>query len=165
MVLEQSADFVGEARRAVAAHTSAPALYLQGCCGDINPRNRKGGLADAYTFGKQVGAAFCNAVDSAASSAAAAASSSAIRMSRQQVELDVEPLPSKAAADGFLSQQKSWLEEVRQKRAEPGNIDPFGTPYDELAPAACIEIAGRVVDAVADSDALVAASKHADRSG
>lgn len=160
MVLEQSADFVGEARRVVAAHTSAPVLYLQGCCGDINPRHRKGGLTMAYDFGKQVGAAFCNAVDSTASPSTSSSTSlsTSIRMVRQDIQLDVEPLPSRAAASGFLSEQNSWLEKVRANRAAPGSVDPFGIPYDELAPTACIEIATRVVDAVAGSDASVADS-------
>ncbi len=52
-----SADWVGVARRSLEAATGAPALALQGCCGDINPR-----LRDAETVGAQVAESLASAV-------------------------------------------------------------------------------------------------------
>ncbi len=47
-----SADWVGDARRVVETQLDVPMLFLQGCCGDINPRVR-----DAESIGSEVGAA------------------------------------------------------------------------------------------------------------
>jgi neutral ceramidase len=52
-----SADWVGDARRILEAEVKAPSVFLQGCCGDINPKVR-----DASAIGAEVGAALLGAI-------------------------------------------------------------------------------------------------------
>lgn len=55
-----SADWVGDARRIVESAAEMPMVFLQGCCGDINPRVR-----DVQAIGSEVGAAAIGAIESA----------------------------------------------------------------------------------------------------
>ena len=103
----------------------------------------------AAAMGKVLGAALCTAVDSAVMLTADATVSSA----RQQVLLPVDPPASKEDAERFLHQQEAWLTAVRASRTVPGPVDSTGTPFDELAGASMIKLAGEMVAAASSADA------------
>ncbi len=52
-----SGDFAGVAARHVEAETRSCALFVNGACGDINPRRANGDFADAEALGNELGAA------------------------------------------------------------------------------------------------------------
>lgn len=68
-----SADWVGDARRILETEVNAPSVFLQGCCGDINPKVR-----DALAIGAEVGAALLGAIASSEDSEPSLRSGSAV---------------------------------------------------------------------------------------
>jgi hypothetical protein len=62
--LQMSADFPGAACRIVEAATSAPAVYLQGACGNINPVWVRQDFASVERAGQQVAGAALSAIAS-----------------------------------------------------------------------------------------------------
>jgi hypothetical protein len=74
---------------------------------------------------KVLGAALCTAVDAASVTMATAAPSTtaatpSVSVAHQVVQLPLDPLPSTEEAEGFLSQQQTWLDDVRDRRTVDG---------------------------------------------
>ena len=57
-----SGDFVAAAVRYVEAETGEPALYINGACGDINPRITNGDFTDVEALGSELGGAVVAAI-------------------------------------------------------------------------------------------------------
>jgi len=85
-----SADWVGDARRILENALEVPALFLQGCCGDINPRVR-----DAAGIGEEVGDALCRSVSSASDA------SPVLRAGFSRGTIPLNPLASEAHRTDF----------------------------------------------------------------
>jgi hypothetical protein len=121
-VLLQTADYVGACREAVEAATQgAPAVFIMGACGDVNPLVRGKGLAAAAEMGRTLGAMVVSALQGASAAAATAAFASAsapVIASREIVaQLETAPLPSEAEALAFAAEQQAWLAETGSAEA------------------------------------------------
>jgi neutral ceramidase len=60
-----SADFVGAAARYIEAQTRCPALFVNGACGDINPRHTNGDAKFVEILGAELGTAVVSAIAAA----------------------------------------------------------------------------------------------------
>eukprot|EP00040_Diaphanoeca_grandis_P031903 m.192009 g.192009 ORF g.192009 m.192009 type:complete len:923 (+) comp32451_c0_seq1:215-2983(+) len=123
----QSADYVGAARRVVETKTAAPAIFLQGACGDVNPIQHKSGYEGAKNVGESLGNAIVAALEHATESSTYPHESipTEIRCFVKKVQLPLEALPSREEALDFLKQQTEWLAEVK---ASGGNDRQQRTP-------------------------------------
>ena len=117
MSCQQSADYVGEARKRVETLTGAPALFFQGCCGDLNPTKRKGGYTAAKEMGAALGEAFCTAIARETALQAALVSRAGqpppppvigLHIRNERIDLPLEPVSAEQAAS-FLQQQEASL--------------------------------------------------------
>lgn len=87
--LEYSADYIGELTRRVQEATSAPCIFLQGGCGDINPYLDKTSLDDgAVEAMRRVGAVCAEAVlDDLDTCQPLASDDDSVRWARQEIEV------------------------------------------------------------------------------
>lgn len=111
-----SADWVGAARRGIEAGLGCPALFLQGCCGDINPRLRETDTPDAV---EQVGGAVAKAA-LAAAHRARPITVTPLRCGEAQVKIPATPLPT-CEALGALEQGAA--QRARDRSLTPGARD------------------------------------------
>jgi len=95
-----SADFAGAAARHVEARTRRPALFVNGACGDINPRQR-GGFAEVEEVGRELGQAVVAGLD-----ATEGVAGIPVRHASEKIELPlVEPPPRLQAETEKLALQ------------------------------------------------------------
>lgn len=109
-----SADWVATARARIEDHLGCPVLFLQGCCGDINPRVR-----DADLVGAEVGAALRAALAQrrpipTTLQAGAATASLPFRPIASRAEINAEIAAGKAA----LAREGQWLGSYQVARAQ-----------------------------------------------
>ncbi len=95
-----SADFPGAAARCIEAATRGPALFVNGACGDINPRLANGSFADVECLGQELGRGVLEG-----RSAAAPLEVSAISWAHEHLDLPLRPPPPR------------WRTEVEQLKA------------------------------------------------
>lgn len=89
-----SADFPGAAARCIEAETEGLALYVNGACGDINPRIANGSFADVECLGQELGRAVLEG-----RAAAAPLEASAISWAHERLDLPLQPLPPRWRAE------------------------------------------------------------------
>ena len=89
-----SGDFPGEAARCIEAATDGRALFVNGACGDINPRIANGSLADVERLGQELGRAVLEG-----RAAAAPLDVSALGWARERLDLPLRPLPPRWRAE------------------------------------------------------------------
>lgn len=116
---EISADWIGAARAALESDPSvATAMFLQGCCGNINPKVR-GTFAEAEEAGQMVARPLLEALPRARRIAAAP-----IRVAWETADIPFTPLPPVEE----IEQQVSYLRgEIERKTAE-------GAPKTSIEP-------------------------------
>ncbi len=83
-----SADFPGAAARYIEAATGGLALFVNGACGDVNPRDANGSFADVERLGQELGRAVLEG-----RAAAAPLDASALRWAHERLDLPLRPLP------------------------------------------------------------------------
>lgn len=122
-----SADFAGAAARHVEAETGAPALYVNGACGDINPRKTGGSFADVEELGGELGRAVVAGLGAAEPIAV-----EALRWASAKVLLPLrEPPPRlRAEADKLVLQLKA---EIKGISGSAGDIWAQRVPRARLA--------------------------------
>ena len=109
-----SADYPGYARRAIGELPGQPAaLFLQGCCGDVNPEAVGRGAEAAQSAGAEVGRAVREALDRARLIAA-----EPLAAASERVEAPLADCPDEAAAEALLGQEQQALAEARERGAD-----------------------------------------------
>ena len=89
-----SGDFPGEAARCIEAATGGLALFVNGACGDVNPRIANGSFADVERLGQELGRAVLEGRN-----AAAPLDASALRWAHERLDLPLRPLPPRWRAE------------------------------------------------------------------
>ena len=92
--LQISGDFAGVAARCIEAATGGLALFVNGACGDVNPRIANGSFADVECLGQELGRAVLEGQDEAAPLEV-----SAISWAHERLNLPLRPLPSRWRAE------------------------------------------------------------------
>ena len=92
--LQISGDFAGAAVRHIEEQTGDEALFVNGACGDVNPRGTNGSFADVEALGQELGQAVLEGRD-----AAVPLDASAIRWAHEQLDLPLQPPPSRWRAE------------------------------------------------------------------
>ncbi len=88
--LAVSADFVGRTRALVEATTGAPMLFVQGACGDINPR---GGVQDNYANCHRLGGVLAGEILRVHASIWPSVDSISLTAARREISVPLRPLP------------------------------------------------------------------------
>ena len=107
-----SADWVGMARHRIEAALGCPALFLQGCCGDINPSLRESDTPDAV---ERVGGEVADAALIAAHEAAPV-TGTPLRCGEARVKIPASKLPS--------GEEFRALEQDATRRAGDRSLSP-----------------------------------------
>ncbi len=89
-----SGDFPGEAARCIEAATGGLALFVNGACGDVNPRIANGSFADVERLGEELGQAVLEG-----RTAATLLDTSALRYAHEPLDLPLRPLPPRWRAE------------------------------------------------------------------
>ena len=92
--LQISGDFPGVAVRHIEEQTGDKALFVNGACGDVNPRIANGSFADVECLGQELGRAVLEGQDEAAPLEV-----SAISWAHERLDLPLRPLPSRWRAE------------------------------------------------------------------
>ena len=92
--LQISSDFAGAAVRHIEEQTGDKALFINGACGDVNPRIANGSFADVEALGQKLGRAVLEGRD-----AAALLDASAISWAHERLDLPLRPPPSRWRAE------------------------------------------------------------------
>ena len=103
-----SGDFPGAAARCVEAATGGLALFVNGACGDVNPRIANGSFADVEKLGQELGRAVL-----AGRAAAAPLEASALGWAHERLDLPLQPRPPRWRAE---AEKLKWLLRVRLAR-------------------------------------------------
>ena len=88
--LQISSDFAGAAVRHIEEQTGDKAIFVNGACGDVNPRITGGSFADVEALGQELGRAVLEGRD-----AAVLLDVSALRWAHERLDLPLRPLPSR----------------------------------------------------------------------
>ena len=88
--LQISSDFAGAAARYIEEQTGDKALFVNGACGDVNPRIANGSFADVERLGEELGRAVLEGRD-----AAVPLDASAISWAHERLDLPLRPPPSR----------------------------------------------------------------------
>ena len=88
--LQISGDFAGAAVRHIEEQTGDKALFVNGACGDVNPRIANGSFADMECLGQELGRAVLEGQD-----AAVPLEVSAISWAHKRLDLPLRSLPSR----------------------------------------------------------------------
>jgi hypothetical protein len=104
-----SADWIGAASRTIEHETGDAAVFLQGCCGNINPRLR-GGFDAVEAAGKLVGSAVAGALGKASDPSEETVE---ISVSSLSVDLPFQPLPSTDELAAFNSEMQRQIAAAR----------------------------------------------------
>ncbi len=91
--LQISGDYAGAAARHIEEQTGDDALFVNGACGDVNPRIANGSFADVEALGQELGQAVLGGRD-----AAAPLDASAISWAHERLDLPLQPPPSRWCA-------------------------------------------------------------------
>jgi hypothetical protein len=91
---ELSGDFAGAAARYIEAQTGEMALFINGACGDINPRVTGGSFADVEALGRELGEAVVGAIADAQS-----ASVAGLGYRRERIDLPLIEVPDRLRAE------------------------------------------------------------------
>ena len=92
--LQISGDYAGAAARHIEEQTGDEALFVNGACGDVNPRITNGSFADVEALGGELGRAVLEGRD-----AAAPLDASAISWAHERLDLPLQPPPSRWRAE------------------------------------------------------------------
>ena len=92
--LQISGDFAGAAARHIEEQTGEPALFVNGACGDVNPRITGGSFADVEALGQELGRVVLEGRD-----AATPLEVSAISWARERLDLPSQPPPPRWRAE------------------------------------------------------------------
>ena len=92
--LQISSDFAGAAARYIEEQTGEPALFINGACGDVNPRITGGSFADVEALGQELGRVVLEGRD-----AATPLEVSAISWARERLDLPSQPPPPRWRAE------------------------------------------------------------------
>ena len=87
--LQISGDFAGAAVRHIEEQTGDEALFVNGACGDVNPRITNGSFADVEVLGQELGRAVLEGRD-----AAVPLDASAISWAHERLDLPLRPPPA-----------------------------------------------------------------------
>ena len=107
-----SADFPGASARCIEAATGGLALFVNGACGDVNPRIANGSFADVDRLGEELGRAVLEGRD-----AAAPLDASAISWAHERLDLPLRPPPSRWRAE---AEKFKW--HLRARLARGGEV-------------------------------------------
>ena len=86
--LQISGDFAGAAARYIEEQTGDKALFINGACGDVNPRITNGSFADVECLGEELGGAVLEGLD-----AAAPLDTPKLNWAHERVDLPLQSLP------------------------------------------------------------------------
>ena len=92
--LQISGDFAGAAVRHIEEQTVDRALFINGACGDVNPRITGGSFADVEALGQALGQAMLEGRD-----AAVPLETSAISWAHERLDLPLQPPPTRWRAE------------------------------------------------------------------
>ena len=87
--LQTSSDFVGAAARYIEEQTGDKAIFVNGACGDVNPRITRGSFADVEELGQELGRAVLEG-----RGAATPLDVSALRWAHERLDLPLQPPPT-----------------------------------------------------------------------
>ncbi len=107
-----SGDFAGVAARYVEAETGETALFINGACGDINPRITGGSFAEVETLGRELGQAVLAGIAGAEPVAV-----TALGYARERVDLPLIDPPARWRAEA-----EKWALQLKAKLARAGDI-------------------------------------------
>ena len=88
--LQISGDFAGAAARHIEEQTGDKAIFVNGACGDVNPRITSGSFADVEALGQALGQAVLEGRD-----AATPLDISALRWAHERLDLPLQPPPTR----------------------------------------------------------------------
>lgn len=110
-----SGDFPGAAARCIEAATGGLALFVNGACGDINPRIANGSFADVEHLGEELGRAVLAGRD-----AATPLDISVLRWARERLDLPLRTLPPRwrAEVNKFKLQLRAMLTQSEAAKAQ-----------------------------------------------
>ena len=109
---EISADFPGAAVSYLESQTGVPAIFLNGACGDVNPRITNGTFDDVTELGELLGQAVERSL-----AASVPVSADQVGVVRQIVQLELLPPPGRLYCESI--HRMSWLKEI-YRRCSPG---------------------------------------------
>ena len=92
--LQISGDFAGAAARYIEEQTGDKALFINGACGDVNPRITGGSFADVECLGEELGRAVLEGQD-----AAVPLEAPSISWAHERVDLPLQSLPPRWSAE------------------------------------------------------------------
>ncbi len=107
-----SADFPGVAARCIEAATGGRALFVNGACGDVNPRIANGSFADVDRLGEELGRAVLEG-----RAEATPVDASALRWAHERLDLPLRPLPPRWRAE---AEKLKW--HLRARLARGGEV-------------------------------------------
>ena len=104
-----SADFVGAAARYIEAQSGRPALFVNGACGDVNPRKTGGSFDDVEELGSELGRAIVGGME-----VAEEVKVNSLRHAFERVQLPlIEPPPRlRAEMEKLVLQLKAELKGI-----------------------------------------------------
>ncbi len=116
--LQISGDYAGAAVRHIEEQTDDEALFVNGACGDVNPRIANGSVADVEELGQALGQAVLEGRD-----AAVPLDTSAISWAHERLDLPLQPPPSRWRAEveklkGHLLARLAWGGEMSKAQLE-----------------------------------------------
>ena len=107
-----SADFPGASARCIEAATGGLALFVNGACGDVNPRIANGSFADVDRLGEELGRAVLEG-----RAEATPVDASALRWAHERLDLPLRPLPPRWRAE---AEKLKW--HLRARLARGGEV-------------------------------------------
>ena len=128
-------------------------MYLNGCCGDVNPIRHRSGYEGAAEVGAGLGATIAAAVKAmlAASAGGTEVDASTVRCLVTTVAVPLDAMETVEEAKAFEQQQKAWLDEAETAYSEKdtGLLWQLGIQWGDvpetMAPSACCTYAEELV--------------------
>ncbi|MCY3792672.1 MAG: neutral/alkaline non-lysosomal ceramidase N-terminal domain-containing protein [Gemmatimonadetes bacterium] len=116
--LQISGDFAGAAVRHIEEQTGDRALFINGACGDVNPRITGGAFADVEALGQALGQVVLEGRD-----AAVPLETSSISWAHERLDLPLQPPPTRWRAElekfkWYLRARLAWGSEVSKAQFE-----------------------------------------------
>ena len=116
--LQISGDFAGAAVRHIEEQTGDKAIFVNGACGDVNPRITSGSFADVEALGQALGQAVLEGRD-----AATPLDVSALRWAHERLDLPLQPPPPRWRAEvekfkWYLRARLAWGGEAVKAQLE-----------------------------------------------
>ena len=116
--LQISGDFAGAAVRHIEEQTGDRALFVNGACGDVNPRITGGSFADVEALGQELGRAVLEGRD-----AGTPLETSSISWAHERLDLPLQPPPPRWRAEveklkWHLRARLAWGSEVSKAQLE-----------------------------------------------